>query len=80
VVSCYSPSLVVRDFLEVGATYDVPAFVQRCREALTIASDRVKEKYGFPCSLAAGELARIERLGARFQAPTDTVRVEGFET
>jgi uncharacterized repeat protein (TIGR04042 family) len=78
VTACYSPSLVVRDFLSEGAAYDVPTFVALCREALTIASDRVREKYGFACSLAAAELARIDALAARFVEPTQVVLVEQF--
>jgi uncharacterized repeat protein (TIGR04042 family) len=52
VTACYSPSLVVRDYLEVGKTYPLDDFVARSRTALTIASQRVEEKYGFPCSNA----------------------------
>jgi uncharacterized repeat protein (TIGR04042 family) len=37
---CYSPSLVIRDHLAVGETYDVAEFMRRSRMALTIASDR----------------------------------------
>ena len=58
--SCYSPSLVIRDFLREGESYPVPDFLQRSREALQIASERVKAKYGHACSLALGQLARIE--------------------
>jgi uncharacterized repeat protein (TIGR04042 family) len=58
--TCYSPSLVIRDFLVEGESYPVTDFIGRSREALTIASDRVQAKYGFPCSLARGQLARIE--------------------
>jgi len=63
---CYSPSLVIRDFFVPGNTYPVPEFLRRSREALSIASERVRAKYGSPCSLALGQLSEIERLAARY--------------
>jgi uncharacterized repeat protein (TIGR04042 family) len=63
---CYSPSLVIRDHLAVGETYSVAEFLQRSRLALTIASDRVREKYGFACSRAMGQLARLESAAGHF--------------
>lgn len=63
---CYSPSLVIRDHLEEGAVYPLADFMARARLALTIASDRVAAKYGYPCSLALGQLARLEGRAARF--------------
>jgi uncharacterized repeat protein (TIGR04042 family) len=68
---CYSPSLVIKDFLTVGETYALPEFLRRSREALSIASDRVREKYGFACSRAMGQLARLETGAERFEATTD---------
>ena len=65
--TCYSPSLVVRDYLSEGAAYSLDEFLTRTRTALRIASDRVEAKYGFPCSLALGQLARIEAGAAAFQ-------------
>ena len=57
---CYSPSLVIRDFLVPGQRYPLPDFLDRTREALNIASERVRAKYGFACSAAMDQLARIE--------------------
>jgi uncharacterized repeat protein (TIGR04042 family) len=68
---CYSPSLVIKDFLAIGETYPVPDFLARSRTALTIASDRVREKYGFACSRAMGQLARLESAARRFEANAD---------
>ncbi len=77
---CYSPSLVVKDHLAVGTTYEVADFMQRSRIALTIASDRVREKYGFACSRAMGQLARLEAGAERFDATTDGgVTVTSFQ-
>ena len=63
---CYSPSLVIRDYLAVGESYKLHDFLQRVRTALNIASDRVQQKYGFPCSRALGQLEVIERRAAEF--------------
>ncbi len=78
--SCYSPSLVIKDFFVPGAAYPVPEFLTRSREALTIASDRVKARYGIPCSLALGQLARIETTGQSFaDRPGAEVTVTSFQ-
>lgn len=68
---CYSPSLVVQEYLQVGHSYPLPDFVQRCRDALHIASERVRAKYGFACSQAMDQLADIELLASTFQTQTD---------
>ncbi len=68
---CYSPSLVIKDHLAVGQAYPVPDFIIRIRTALTIASDRVREKYGFACSRAMGQLAKLEATAGRFDADAD---------
>lgn len=76
--ACYSPSLVIKDYFEVGAGYAVSDFVARSRTALEIASARVAARYGFPCSLAVNQLARIEA-AAKTQAPDGVVRIESFQ-
>jgi len=76
---CYSPSLVIKDHLAVGEAYPLADFVSRSRTALTIASDRVREKYGFACSRAMGQLARLEAAAGRFNADaTGVVTVISF--
>lgn len=77
--ACYSPSLVIKDFFEPGRVYPLADFLDRSRQALTIASDRVKARYGFPCSLALGQLDQIERASRAFAAsPNATVTVLSF--
>lgn len=77
---CYSPSLVIKDHLAAGGRYALADFLARSRTALTIASERVREKYGFPCSRALGQLARIEAAAARFATdPNAQVTVLGFD-
>jgi putative flavoprotein involved in K+ transport len=57
---CYSPSLVVYDYLEAGETYRIPDFLARVRSLYRVASERVRAKYGFACSAAMDQLAAIE--------------------
>ncbi len=78
--NCYSPSLVVEDYFTPGETYGLADFVARSRTALTIASDRVKAKYGKPCSRALAQLARIEAEAANFAGlPDARVTVDAFQ-
>ena len=79
---CYSPSLVLAEHLEAGVGYPVDEFVRRTREALTEASERVRAKYGFPCSRAAAALADVQRHADRCTAGggrDGEVLVEGFD-
>ena len=83
VTACYSPSLVVQEVFAVGASYALDDFLARSREALGIASERVRARYGFPCSRAQAELASIEaKCGALERTHSgglDTaVRLEAF--
>ena len=64
---CYSPSLVVKNYFNPGETYELTEFVDKSRTALTIASDRVKEAYGFDCSRALGQLQQIETKAVEYQ-------------
>ena len=78
--SCYSPSLVIREHFVPGETYALDDFLARSRAALTIASDRVKARYGFACSLAMGQLARIEARGVQFASASQSRgTLESFE-
>jgi uncharacterized repeat protein (TIGR04042 family) len=78
--SCYSPSLVVKDYFVPGGSYSLEDFLARSRTALAIASERVREKYGHLCSLAAAQLARIEDTASVFAGmPSARVIVESFE-
>src|SRR3954463_12216888 len=55
-MTCYSPSLVIRDYFEPGADYALAEFLRRVREATHIASERVREKFGYACSRAHDQL------------------------
>jgi uncharacterized repeat protein (TIGR04042 family) len=78
--SCYSPSLVIKDFFAVGTDYALIDFLARSRSALRIASERVRAKYGTPCSRALAQLARIEAMGGTFASdPCARVAVDAFD-
>lgn len=72
-LTSYSPSLVVRDHLVVGATYPVADLLHRTTTALEAASERVRARYGVPCGHAAHALAEIRGLAAT--QPTGLVEV-----
>lgn len=76
--TCYSPSLVIKDFFTAGTAYPLAEFLPRIREATQIASDRVQAKFGFACSRANDQLADIEQRAARF-APGLPVEMLAFE-
>lgn len=69
--NCYSPSTVVSEFFTPDTQYALDDFVERARRALGIGSERVREKYGFACSAAMDELARIEAHAQRFSLQGD---------
>jgi uncharacterized repeat protein (TIGR04042 family) len=78
--SCYSPSLVIKDYFAPGETYPLDDFVARSRTALNIASERVRAKYGFACSSAMDQLARIEAAAETFaNLPGARVSVDAFD-
>jgi uncharacterized repeat protein (TIGR04042 family) len=72
----YSPSTVVEEYFAPGDRIPVGEFVVRSREALGVASERVRQAYGFPCANAARSLASIE---ARASGVHGDVVVEGIE-
>ena len=79
--TCYSPSLVVQDFLTPGQRYPLAEFLQRTEAALQIASDRVAAKYGFACSRAMDQWAAIAERAQAYEAQADAqVEVIAFDT
>jgi uncharacterized repeat protein (TIGR04042 family) len=78
IMHCYSPSLVIREYLELGTSYSVRDFLERSRTALSIASDRVREKFGSPCVLAARQLEQIEIKARGFDPTESVVHVESY--
>lgn len=79
IAECYSPSYVVEDYLRVGERYTVPDFLERARTALSIASERVRERYGFACSSALDQLAALEQAIGSLSAEQGGQTVEVLE-
>lgn len=75
--TCYSPSLVVQEHLTPGHSYPLPDFLQRTQTALSIASERVRAKYGFACSRAMDQWADIQAQAQPFH-DQDEVQVLHF--
>lgn len=73
VETCYSPSSSIAHYFVAGASYSLPEFLARSRAGLGAASERVRERYGFPCSRALGQLARIEQAAAAVAEPDKAV-------
>ena len=76
--TCYSPSLVIKDHFAPGARYPLPVFMTEMRTALNVASERVRAKFGFACSMALDQLAAIETMAQRFDDHAE-VEMLGFE-
>jgi uncharacterized repeat protein (TIGR04042 family) len=74
--NCYSPSYVIADHLVEGESYAVSDFMERVQQALQIASERVRERYGFVCSSALDQLASIEATAGELSAAERQGRVE----
>lgn len=77
--TCYSPSLVIKDFFTSGESYALVDFLERSRTAFAIANERVREKYGFACAQALQQLARIEEAAAQHAAEPEARVVVAFE-
>ncbi len=71
---CYSPSAVVRSYFSAGEEMPVAEFLARSRAALTAASERVREKFGFACESAASQITAIEQW-TRPLPPDGVVRI-----
>ncbi|HEX4939050.1 MAG TPA: MSMEG_0570 family nitrogen starvation response protein [Candidatus Kapabacteria bacterium] len=64
--TCYSPSSVVADFFQPATTYPLADFLARSEDALMLASERVRQKFGYSCSSAADQLQRIRQTAEQF--------------
>lgn len=75
----YSPSTVIKEYFEKASVMSLDEFQSNCSKALTHASKRVYERFGYECTSAMGELARVNRLveGIRSNAgPADELNVK----
>jgi uncharacterized repeat protein (TIGR04042 family) len=64
--ACYSPSTAIRDHLGAGQSYPLAEFLARSEAGLDRAARRVEERFGFRCSRADGQAARIRTRAAAF--------------
>jgi uncharacterized repeat protein (TIGR04042 family) len=64
---CYSPSTVIHDHLKAGQTYRVDDFDTRSHKALDLAARRVEAKYGFHCTSADAQAARLATSITRYK-------------
>jgi putative flavoprotein involved in K+ transport len=76
---CYSPSYIIEEYLVEGAAYSVGDFLERTGLALNIASDRVRQKYGFACSSALDQLAQIREAADALKPEYKNGRVKVVE-
>lgn len=77
--SYYSPSTAIHSHLRSGESYPLSDFLARARAAMHAASERVRAKYGSPCSLALGTLSQIDATAEAFAGWTDArVSVEAM--
>lgn len=78
-MKCYSPSSVITQHLIEGEIYALSDFMTRVRHALHLASERVRERYGYTCSAAADQLEILERDARKYKdLPNATVKVTLF--
>ncbi|MEO0796108.1 MAG: MSMEG_0570 family nitrogen starvation response protein [Verrucomicrobiota bacterium] len=59
--TCYSPSSIVKKYFVPGDTLEIADFKQRANESLLEASNRVAAKFGFACTSANSQLAKINQ-------------------
>jgi uncharacterized repeat protein (TIGR04042 family) len=74
VQQCYSPSLVMHDYLKTGSDYTVAEFLDRSRKALHEASERVRAKFGFACTSATATNEEIAYTATEF-SPNAMIRI-----
>ena len=66
--TCYSPSLVIKDYFAVGQSYALAEFLTRSRTALKVASDRVQAKYAPPALARSRSLLALKPFRGRSPA------------
>lgn len=65
--TCYSPSTVISNYIKQDENYPLEEFVSLTEKALTQASERVREKYGYACSSAMDQLTNIKTTAKQFE-------------
>jgi uncharacterized repeat protein (TIGR04042 family) len=73
--SVYSPSSVIKNYFKAGESLTVEQFQSKAEEALKNASQRVKERFGFECSSAMGELDRLNIIINKIDDKNSVVKI-----
>ena len=64
----YSPSTIIKDYFQSATIMSLDEFQNSCSKALNHASKRVYERFGYECTSAMGELARVNVLVERIKS------------
>ena len=75
----YSPSTIITQYFEKSTIISLDEFQSQCSKALTHASKRVYERFGYECTSAMGELARVNMLVEKIKnnaGPADELKVK----
>ena len=67
----YSPSTIIKEYFEKATVMSLDEFESNCSKALNHASKRVYERFGYECTSAMGELARVNRLVDKIRSSAD---------
>ncbi|QHV97782.1 MULTISPECIES: MSMEG_0570 family nitrogen starvation response protein [Spirosoma] len=73
--SIYSPSTVLLQYIKSGDSLSIQDFDERISQALQLASQRVYERYGFECTSAMGELARLKARMASINDKNQLIKI-----
>ena len=75
----YSPSSIIKNYFKTGDVLTVEQFQNKADEALLNASKRVKEKFGFECTSAMGEMERLKEITDKIENKNLKVRIINVE-
>jgi len=67
----YSPSTIIKEYFQKATVMSLDEFESNCSKALNHASKRVYERFGYECTSAMGELARVNRLIDKIRSGAD---------
>ncbi len=70
----YSPSSVIKEYFKPGETLTIEDFLNKCNQSLSLASERVRVKFGYACTSAISETERINKKCTIFTA-SDSVKI-----
>ncbi len=75
----YSPSTIITQYFQKATEISLDEFQNQCSKALNHASKRVYERFGYECTSAMGELARVNNLVEKIRnnsSPQDELKVK----